>query len=114
MGFPRPWNAETGGSWGMSPAYDQPEHAGFSRRITYRCMFCHNAYPPLGPEVDDSEDGSRYPAKLPQGIDCQRCHGPGSNHVDAARRGLPVQTIRPEIVNPAPLSPDRRTYGTHQ
>jgi len=31
----------------MSPAYDRPDHPGFIRSISYRCMFCHNAYPTI-------------------------------------------------------------------
>src|SRR5262245_58899774 len=42
--LPLTWYAK-GGYWAMSPGYDRPDHAGFSRKITYRCMFCHNAYP---------------------------------------------------------------------
>jgi tetratricopeptide (TPR) repeat protein len=42
-----------------------------------------------------------FPAKLPEGIDCQRCHGPGQAHVQSA------QNRRGTIVNPAKLSPGR-------
>jgi hypothetical protein len=34
--------AEAGGRWGMSPGYSRPDHAGFSRKINYACMYCHN------------------------------------------------------------------------
>ena len=43
--IPITWYAESGGHWGMSPGYDRPRHPGFSRAISYRCMFCHNQYP---------------------------------------------------------------------
>src|SRR3954454_7285060 len=46
--FPVTWYAEEGGHWGMSPGYDRAGHQGFSREVSYRCMFCHNGYP----EVD--------------------------------------------------------------
>jgi hypothetical protein len=43
--LPVTWYSEGGGYWGMSPAYDRPDHRGFSREISYRCLFCHNGYP---------------------------------------------------------------------
>src|SRR2546430_2197079 len=39
---------------------------------------------------------------LAEGIDCQRCHGPGSRHVELASGGKsPPPEIRAAIVNPA-------------
>jgi tetratricopeptide (TPR) repeat protein len=63
-------------------------------------MSCHNAYPaiPEGYETPGSEPV--YSGALPEGIDCQRCHGPGSDHVRTAGRA--------SIVNPAKLSLERR------
>src|SRR5215469_7099663 len=44
---------------------------------------------------------------IPEGIDCQRCHGPGERHVAlASGRGTPQQ-VRAAIVNPKRLTPDR-------
>ena len=105
--LPLTWYSENGGAWAMSPGYDRPDHGGFSRRITYRCMFCHNAYP-QNQTADDWEGSTRFPDRLPEGIDCQRCHGPGQAHLDAVRQRLPVQQVRRAIVNPARLSPERR------
>jgi predicted CXXCH cytochrome family protein len=106
--LPLTWYAENGGHWGMSPAYDFPQHAGFSRKITYRCMFCHNGYPDIAPGADRWENDTRLPRQLPSGIDCQRCHGPGQGHVDAVRRGRTSDAIRGSIVNPARLAPVRQ------
>jgi hypothetical protein len=72
------------------------------RKITYECMFCHNAYP----KVPANSDAPVYLGKLPEGIDCQRCHGPGSQHVRAARTG--ASFLANTIVNPRRLSPDRQ------
>ncbi len=58
-----------------------------------------------------SESGSEplYTGALPEGIDCQRCHGPGANHIRAAQTaGSGVETVRKAIVNPARLSPARQ------
>src|SRR5262245_53177664 len=45
--LPLAWYAEKSGSssWAMNPGYDRPDHPGFTRAVTYGCMFCHNAIP---------------------------------------------------------------------
>jgi len=60
--LPVTWYAEDGGHWGMSPGYARPDHAGFSRKITYACMFCHNAYP----EIETGPDGEYRSAVFPE------------------------------------------------
>lgn len=106
--LPVAWYTANGGYWAMNPSYDRPNHEGFRRRITYDCFFCHNAYPQLGGRSDDFHGDSIYPPQLPAGIDCQRCHGPGQPHVDAAVRQAPPEQIRSLIVNPKRLSRDRQ------
>ena len=106
--FPVTWYAEDGGHWGMSPGYDRPGHQGFSRETPYRCMFCHNAYPEVDFRAANWDGETVFPSKLPEGIDCQRCHGPGRRHIDAARAGAAVQSVRAAIVNPSRLAPDRQ------
>ena len=104
--LPLTWYAEKNGYWAMSPGYDRPDHAGFSRKLSYRCMSCHNGYLAAPDSTDDA--GIRFPKKLPEGIDCQRCHGPGQAHVEAARQGQSSERLRQSIVNPARLAPDRQ------
>jgi len=107
--LPLAWYAEKGGSWGMNPAYDRPDHPGFRRTITNACMFCHNAYPDTSSarKADDAEPV--FPGRLPEGIDCQRCHGPGGKHAEMAETpGASVENIRKAIVNPARLSAERQ------
>ena len=42
----------------------------------------HNAYPQIPPAAHhDLSANPAYGPKLPEGIDCQRCHGPGAAHV---------------------------------
>jgi predicted CXXCH cytochrome family protein len=105
--LPLGWYSEKGGFWGMNPGYDRPDYAGSVRPIYYECMFCHNGYPriPEGAQRDAAQ--ATYLQPLPEGIDCQRCHGPGQNHVDKASRGDPVEVVRATITNPARLNPDR-------
>ena len=84
--LPLSWYAGEGGHWGMSPGYDRADHSDFRREVSDSCLFCHNAYPMAA-------NGG-----IGNGIDCQRCHGPGEAHVK--RQG--------PIVNPARLGPDRQ------
>ena len=94
--------------WAMSPGYDRPDHEDFSRQVTHACMFCHNAYPPLPEPSDRLGLDSRFPRELPSGIDCQRCHGPGSRHLElVSGGGADAAEIRRAIVNPVRLGPER-------
>jgi predicted CXXCH cytochrome family protein len=93
----------------MSPGYDKARHADFSRVIDYNCMFCHNAYPKLPAGADRYGSEPRFPQPLAEGIDCQRCHGPGSRHIDLASSGrASPEAIRRAVVNPAKLTPERQ------
>jgi predicted CXXCH cytochrome family protein len=105
--LPLGWYSEKGGFWGMNPGYDRPDYVGSVRPIYYECMFCHNGYPriPEGAHRDTAQ--ATYLQPLPEGIDCQRCHGPGQSHVDKASKGASAQVVRAAIINPARLNPDR-------
>jgi tetratricopeptide (TPR) repeat protein len=106
--LPLGWYSEKGGYWGMNPGYDRADYQGSTRPIHYECMFCHNAYPRIPEGSDEPAAEARYIEPIPQGIDCQRCHGPGRQHVEAAeRKDATPQQIRAAIVNPARLSQER-------
>lgn len=94
------WYAEAGGFWGMNPGYDRADHMDFRRKIDQECFFCHDAYP----EVDSGyAAGPRdlfLRGAIPEGIDCQRCHGPGRAHVQSGAAA--------EIINPARLNRTRQ------
>ena len=95
--------------WGMSPGYDKQRHFDFTRGIDHGCFFCHNAYPELPAGGDRYGANPIFPARLPEGIDCQRCHGPGGRHVELASSGKAVvDAVRAAIVNPARLPADLR------
>jgi tetratricopeptide (TPR) repeat protein len=105
--LPLGWYAEAGGFWAMNPGYDRSDHAGLSRTVPYQCMFCHNGDPQIparqGPRADPVF------LSVPQGIDCQRCHGDGGAHVRLAHTsGSGVEEVRKAIVNPARLPADRQ------
>ena len=107
--LPLGWYSEGGGRWAMSPGYDRPNHDGFQRVITFDCMFCHNGFPQVGAGKDHPGQRPLFPSTLPEGIGCQRCHGPGSAHVEAASSGDgPVAAVISSIVNPSRLSAERQ------
>jgi tetratricopeptide (TPR) repeat protein len=75
----------------------------------YKCLYCHATAPSaalknIGPEAGD------------RGIGCERCHGPGGNHLEAVK----VQFADPAIVSPADASGEARIglcgqcHGHHQ
>jgi Cytochrome c554 and c-prime len=91
--------------WVNSPGYIDGT-ADFDRPILRRCLECHattfqSAAPPENAYVKNS---------LVLGIACEKCHGPGSEHVTRYRSAHPPQsTADAAIVNPAKLSRERRT-----
>ncbi len=105
---PVAWYAENGGYWAMNPGYDRRDHFDFRRKIDQECFFCHNAYPAVesGTPTGARELFLRGP--IPEGIDCQRCHGPGRAHVKSASNGAPPAAVRAAIVNPSRLAPERQ------
>lgn len=91
------------GKWDLPPGFENGVNTRFSRKIGLECMSCHNSYPDF---VMGSEN--KYNA-VPEGITCERCHGPGSIHVAERSKGTKVDTanfIDYTIVNPAKLSID--------
>jgi hypothetical protein len=90
-------------AWGMAPGYDRADHDGITRSVRRECLFCHNAYPDVA--ADGHWSPQRFPAVMPEGTGCQRCHGPGGKHVDAATDGEGNAAVRAAIVNPARLPP---------
>lgn len=103
--LPLCWYPEKGGYWALAPGFDTV-HPQTRRYISYECMFCHNAYPPIPAGHERPGADPIFETNLPEGIDCQRCHGPGAAHVRAAQSaGAKLAAIRASIVNPARLSP---------
>ncbi|MBL7920104.1 MAG: tetratricopeptide repeat protein [Bacteroidia bacterium] len=91
--------------WDLPPGFENGVNTHFTRKIGLECMSCHNGYPNF---VMGSEN--KY-ISIPTGIDCERCHGPGSVHVSERQTGSKVDTskfIDYSIVNPAKLSIDRQ------
>lgn len=92
-------------AWGMSPGYDVPDHASFTRPIGEGCLICHASRA-------NAVQGSLHRMNiLEAAIGCERCHGPGALHVER-HRNRPVDTAKSPantevdhtIVNPEHLS----------
>ncbi|WP_101068862.1 tetratricopeptide repeat protein [Roseovarius salinarum] len=114
--IPLAWYSQEG-VWAMSPGFEFKQHPGVQRTIDRRCMACHNAYPEVPEEAGRMGMPAVYPAELPEGIGCQRCHGPGAAHVAAAltaRDG--IEPVRDAIVHPGKLPREELhsiCYGCH-
>ncbi len=93
------------GIWDMAPGFEGSYSSRFDRKIQLECMSCHNSMPVL-------QEGSLNKfLKVGQGIDCERCHGPGSLHVQEKESGKIIDTSEgPDysIVNPKRLSADQQ------
>ncbi len=106
--LPLSWYADSR-EWAMSPGFEHAQHQGISRRIGRACLFCHNAYPEVPSGSDAFWENDRFPHELPEGTGCQRCHGPGAEHVRTVLAGgSDVETIRSKIVNPGRLEGEQR------
>lgn len=107
--LPVAWYAEDGGHWGMNPGFDNA-HPMTRRTVAYECMFCHNAYPQIPATLHrDLSAEPVYTGAMPQGIDCQRCHGPGAAHVRAAQNdNLSLDKVRAAIFQPTKASRERQ------
>ncbi len=89
--------------WDLPPGFEKGANSRFGRVIEQECMACHNSYPSM--EIGSA---NKY-TNIPQGIDCERCHGAGSIHVAQKKQGIMVDTskyIDYSIVNPGKLSID--------
>jgi tetratricopeptide (TPR) repeat protein len=104
-------------SWAMAPGFDRPDHDGVLRRVRRECIFCHTSYPDVPTGADSHGAPQVFPAQLPEGVGCQRCHGPAAEHVWLALGGLGSNTeIRASVFNsgrlPAPQR-DEVCMGCH-
>lgn len=91
------------GKWDLPPGFENGDNSRFNRLIGLECMSCHNGYPEF---VQGSEN--KFTA-VKNGIDCERCHGPGSIHVAEKSQGILIDTavsIDYSIVNPSKLPID--------
>ena len=88
-------------SWSNSPNFPR-FRAHFDRPIHSECMGCHGSFTDL-----DFNAGSLLeaynPKTLVMGVNCERCHGPGGNHVEKYTKD-PKAKGDPLLLNAAKLS----------
>lgn len=91
------------GIWDLPPGFEHGQNSRWNRIISVECMNCHNMYP----QFDAASENKFISVK--SGIECERCHGPGSIHVSEKLAGIIVDTAREidySIVNPPDLPRD--------
>jgi hypothetical protein len=91
--------------WINSPGY-RDGYADFDRPIVPRCLDCHGSYfTSLEPPVNRFRKDS-----IVLGIRCEKCHGPGLEHVRREHSAKPPAHGSPElaIINPAHLPRERQ------
>ena len=89
--------------WHLPPGFENGVNTRFTRKIGLECMSCHNALPDF---VMGSENKYNH---VDEGINCERCHGPGSVHVQQRSTGTKIDTtkyIDYSIINPSKLAID--------
>ena len=94
--------------WDLSPGYDPQNHAGFERAVGDGCLYCHAG---RTNSLADSSERYHQQALLEASIGCERCHGPGEQHV---RHQLEESEGEDPIVNPANLDAYQRESICYQ
>lgn len=88
------------GQWANSPGF--PAKVQFDRPITSRCLECHSTFAevisPFGKQPEEFNH-----QKMITGIGCEKCHGPGKNHIQFHEQH-PRDTTAKFIINPSSLS----------
>jgi Tfp pilus assembly protein PilF len=82
--------------WDMSPGYTQLREMELNHPVDTTCLFCHASR--VRRPVTGTLNRFAGEAFLQSGVSCERCHGPGSEHVQG----------RGPMVNPAKLTGERR------
>ena len=68
-------------AWATSPGFPA-DHPNFSRVVDQECLDCHSSNLSMKPGTSMNSDPLLDKQSLVYGIDCERCHGPGLNHVN--------------------------------
>ena len=84
FGESQTWGETKGIEFGPRDAGDHIG-TGLGREVLHHCLHCHTTW---FRSVDQSGSGQRGPEGQDRGIGCERCHGPGLNHVKAVESGF--------------------------
>ena len=98
------------GIWDLAPGYRPADHLRFERRVDDDCLSCHTGQVNSLADLENHYDPAKPFHEL--SIGCERCHGPGKEHVQMHLDG-PVGED-PFIVNPAKLEPRKRESVCNQ
>jgi len=90
--------------WSNSPGY--PDHPLFTRGVSAYCLECHTTYAGTIEHRMDAV-GMLDSNRIIYGIDCERCHGPGAQHV-AFQQQHPKDTTGRYIRNTASMTRQQR------
>ena len=71
-------------AWNLSPGFQKGPYNSFSRNISADCLYCHVGRADFPPESENR------PQFHELAISCERCHGPGSEHVALRREKADV------------------------
>jgi hypothetical protein len=91
---PLTWYSRTK-AWGASPGYEADRESRWNRAIEPSCLYCHSSGTAWR---EGSVNQYRDPPFAENGVACERCHGPGSLHVEG----------KGKLVNPAKLEAGQR------
>lgn len=80
--------------WGLDPGFARG-NPRFSSTLDVYCISCHSDSPRRSARAPDV-----FFSPLPDGVGCERCHGPGKKHAETG--------LAQDIVNPPHLSPLRQ------
>lgn len=89
------------GHWANSPGFVDGD-AAYARPIKRRCLECHTTF------AEHREENNQYdPQSIIYGVTCERCHGPGKEHVEF-HRSQPATKEAKHIVLPISLTREQQ------
>jgi hypothetical protein len=91
---PVSWYTQTG-KWDVSPGYEGDRASQWSRPVEPSCLACHASQTRWR---EGTQNAYADPPFEQNGVACERCHGPGSLHIEG----------KGKMVNPAKLDAARR------
>ena len=90
----------------LAPTFGHPAHPETpltllglpqSKHVITTCFQCHAT------GVEEGENGPDL-TNFEAGVGCERCHGPGRQHIEFSRAGADVAHVRRSVVNPGRLA----------
>ena len=96
--------------WDLSPGFQNKSGDRFTREIDSSCLYCH-----AGRLADQSSGEKEQTFFHESVIGCERCHGPGKEHVTLMQANQESESPQDlAIVNPGRLGPHRREAVCNQ